>query len=146
MVKATTGLQSNVLLSRLSKQSLWFLSFQRFNTTDLYIHFFIPLVHWVHLCVHLLLHKSTMKPEPYVCSLFAPHDCVWCCLELKRHNLCCFFSLGTAEEDKASSKSIVSSLSKRYPSFSLWTLIWSIQLLFVLFYHTIQSSTATTGR
>lgn len=87
MVKATTGLQSKVLLTDLSKQA-GDLSVSK-DATELSMHFFIPLLHCVWLCMHMSLHKNTMKPEPHACSLFGPHDRLWCCLESRRQNRCC---------------------------------------------------------
>lgn len=49
------------------KTSVWSLSFQRYNKTDIYMHFYISVLRCVCLCVQMLFHKGTMKPEPY-CS------------------------------------------------------------------------------
>ncbi len=84
MVKATTGLQSNVLLTDLSKQACD-LSVSR-DATDLHMHFCSPLLHCVCLCMHC---ARAVKPEPYACSLFGPHDRLWCCLESRRQNQRC---------------------------------------------------------
>ena len=104
MVKATTELQSNVLLTDLSKQACD-LSLSKDTIQQISICISLFLLCTVCFSMQVLLHKSTMKPEPYVCSLFAPHDCLWYCLESRGKKICVVSSLwGQLKETKPSQK------------------------------------------